>query len=186
MPNLTSTTLGRFCRELAGGLDDIPTLLAEWGIDQTKFEALQRSPAFQQEMRLVQAEMAELGNDAGYIYRMKSLSESLLPDFIKLLQDSATSSSLKFEMIKWAAEMGRLKEKPAAKTDAAISRGPAVVFRFGPGLPVQSMTVHTEGAPEIMGESHEIMRLPEAVDVVARTVDTEVDTPPTNDAFWPT
>lgn len=142
MPVLTSTTLGRFCRELAGGLDDIHTLLAEWGIQQPEFEALQRTPAFQAEMKLVQHEMQELGNDAGYVYRMKSLSESLLPELVQLLKNDATGPALKFEMIKWVAEMARLKEKPLLKNDPAnLPRGPTVVFRFGAGLPVQSVVV---------------------------------------------
>lgn len=162
MPTLTSTTLGRFCRELAGGLDDLPVLLREWDIDPPAFERLQASPAFLQEMKLVQIEMADLGNDAGYIYRMKSLSESLLPEFVKLLTDAATGNALRFQMIQWAAEMARLKEKPTAKNDN-VSRGPMVVFKFGPGLPVQSMTVHGgENTHEIMGASHEIVSLPDA------------------------
>lgn len=141
MPTLTSTTLGRFCRELAGGLDDVHTLLDEWGVKPEEFAAMQASPAFVHEMKVVQAEMAELGNDAGYIYRMKSLSESLLPEFIELLKNAATTPSLKFEMIKWAAEMARLKEKPVRAGEMAGPRGPSVVFQFGAGLPVQTVTV---------------------------------------------
>jgi hypothetical protein len=146
VPTLTSTTLGRFCRELAGGLDELPTLLREWGVDPAQFEVLQRSPAFELEMRAVQAEMADLGNDAGYIYRMKSLSEQMLPDFVKMMQDPATPTSTRFDMIKWAAEMARLKEKPAKNDPLAGPRGPSVTFHFGPGLPIQSMTVGSEPA----------------------------------------
>jgi hypothetical protein len=145
MPTLTSTTLGRFCRELAGGLDDIDTLLGEWQLNQIQFDALQRTPAFQQEMVRVQQEMQDIGNDAGYVYRMKSLSESLLPDVVQLLRDAATGPALKFEMIKWVAEMARLKEKPVPKGDVAGPRGPMVVFKFGPGLPVQSVMINPEG-----------------------------------------
>lgn len=159
MPELTSTTLGRFCRELAGGLDDIPILIEEWGITPEYFEVLQKSPAFVAEMQIVRSEMAELGNDAGYVYRMKSLSEEMLPEFVKMLRDPTTTTGQKFDMIKWAAEMARLKEKPTAKADLqAGPRGPTVVFRFGAGLPVHSMTlIPAEEPQQIMGGTHEIM-----------------------------
>ena len=141
MPTLTTTTLGRFCRELAGGLDSLPVLLTEWGVSEQDFADIQTSPAFITEMKLVQLEMQELGNDAGYIYRMKSLSESMLPEVVALLQDKNTSPMLKFDVIRWVAEMARLKEKPVQKNDANLPRGPQVVFHFGAGLPVQSMKV---------------------------------------------
>ena len=141
MPTLTTTTLGRFCRELAGGLDSVEVLLAEWGISAQDFADIQTSPAFLTEMKLVQSEMQELGNDAGYIYRMKSLSESMLPEVVALLQDKNTSPMLKFDVIRWVAEMARLKEKPMQKNDANLPRGPQVVFHFGAGLPVQTMKV---------------------------------------------
>jgi hypothetical protein len=142
MPTLTTTTLGRFCRELAGGLDSIPVLLSEWNISPEDFQDIQTSPAFITEMKLVQQEMQELGNDAGYIYRMKSLSESMLPEVVALLQDKNTSPMLKFDVIRWVAEMARLKEKPVPKGEfQGGPRGPTVVFQFGAGLPVQSMQV---------------------------------------------
>jgi hypothetical protein len=142
MPTLTTTTLGRFCRELAGGLDSLPVLLQEWGVSEQDFADIQTSPAFITEMKLVQLEMQELGNDAGYIYRMKSLSESMLPEVVALLQDKNTSPMLKFDVIRWVAEMARLKEKPVPKGDLNQGpRGPSVIFHFGAGLPVQSMKV---------------------------------------------
>jgi len=141
MPTLTTTTLGRFCRELAGGLDSLPVLLTEWGVTPQDFIDIQASPAFLTEMQLVEAEMRDMGNDAGYIYRMKSLSESMLPEVVALLQDRNTSPMLKFDVIKWVAEMARLKEKPAPKGEFQGPRGPQVVFNFGAGLPVQSMRV---------------------------------------------
>lgn len=166
MPTLTTTTLGRFCRELAGGLDDITTLLAEWQVTLPDWEGIQTSPAFIAEMQLVEAEMRDMGNDAGYVYRMKSLSEQMLPEVVRLLTDAATTPSMKFEMIKWVAEMARLKEKPVQKGEFSGPRGPTVVFKFGAGLPIQSMTVH---AGEVSGETqntlsppHENMRLIEA------------------------
>jgi hypothetical protein len=142
MPTLTTTTLGRFCRELAGGLDSVEVLLNEWSISPEDFQDIQTSPAFIAEMRLVESEMRELGNDAGYIYRMKSLSESMLPEVVALLSDKNTSPMLKFDVIRWVAEMARLKEKPMQKNDPAnFPRGPQVIFHFGAGLPVQSMRV---------------------------------------------
>ena len=65
MPTLSTTTLGRFCRELAGGLDSIPVLLQEWGVSEQDFADIQSSPAFVQEMLLVEQEMRDMGNDAG-------------------------------------------------------------------------------------------------------------------------
>lgn len=140
---LTSTTLGRFCRELACGLDQVEVLLAEWGVTEEQFALVQKSPAFQNEMAVVEAEMRELGADAGYIYRMKSLCEDMLPDFVKMYKDVAISPNQKFEMMKWAAEMARLKEKnvPRGTADMPGPRGPTVVFQFGAGLPIQSMQV---------------------------------------------
>lgn len=181
MPSLSSTTLGRFCRELAGGLDDIDTLLAEWQIDRAAFDALQKTPAFQQEMVRVQQEMQDIGNDAGYVYRMKSLSESLLPDVVQLLRDAATGPALKFEMIKWVAEMARLKEKPPNKTEVAGPRGPMVVFKFGPGLPVQSVMINPEDdTHEIMGETQNILSIPQT------TVPRETPVAPEPTMEWPT
>jgi len=142
MPTLTTTTLGRFCRELAGGLDSVEVLLAEWAISPQDFLDIQTSPAFIAEMRLVESEMRDLGNDAGYIFRMKSLSESMLPEVVGLLQDKNTSPMLRFDVIKWVAEMARLKEKPSPKGDVNNGpRGPQVIFHFGAGLPVQTMRV---------------------------------------------
>lgn len=146
--HLTSTTLGRFCRELACGLDKVEVLLTEWGVTPDEFEQVKRSPAFIAEMQVVQGEMQALGADAGYIYRMKSLCEDMLPDFISLYRDPVTSIGQKFEMIKWAAEMARLKDKPVSRgTEIDVKpRGPQVVFHFGAGLPIQSMTVIAEEA----------------------------------------
>jgi hypothetical protein len=130
-------------------------------------------------MRLVEAEMRELGNDAGYVYRMKSLSEQMLPEVVKLLMSDHTTPTMKFEMIKWVAEMARLKEKPVPKGEFQGPRGPSVIFKFGAGLPIQTMTVHAgeqvveepvQETHKIMGGSHEIMRLAEA-EPVDRVVD---------------
>lgn len=144
MPTLNTTTLGRFCRELASGLDDTPSLLAEWGVSADEFEHIRTSPAFAAEMKVVMQEMQDLGADAGYIYRMKSLSEDMLPEFVRMLKDPVTPTSTRFDMIKWAAEMARLKEKPKAADQQAGPRGPSVTFHFGPGLPIQTVTVQAE------------------------------------------
>lgn len=149
MPDLSTTTLGRFCRELAGGLDDLSVILKEWHVTQEDWEGIQSSPAFIAEMQLVEAEMREMGNDAGYVYRMKSLSEQMLPEVVKLLMSDHTTPTMKFEMIKWVAEMARLKEKPVPKGEFQGPRGPSVVFRFGAGLPISSMTVHSGDAERI-------------------------------------
>lgn len=179
MPTLNTTTLGRFCRELAGGLDSVEVLLTEWNITQQDFEDIQTSPAFMQEMKLVQLEMQELGNDAGYIYRMKSLSESMLPEVVALLQDKNTSPMLKFDVIRWVAEMARLKEKPVAKGDAAtLPRGPQVVFHFGAGLPVQSMKV-------IAGEAADV-QVQQVVDKSVGNAQESMGSTQVDASGWPT
>jgi hypothetical protein len=153
MPSLTSTTLGRFCRELASGLDDTPTLLTEWGVSAEDFERIRTSPAFAAEMKVVMQEMQDLGADAGYIYRMKSLSEEMLPEFVRMLKDPVTPTSTRFDMIKWAAEMARLKEKPSKTDPQAGPRGPSVTFHFGAGLPIQT-TVTVQAEPDAPADTY--------------------------------
>jgi hypothetical protein len=43
MPQLTTVTLGKFCRELACGLSDDATLLKEWGLTPEQYKALEQS-----------------------------------------------------------------------------------------------------------------------------------------------
>jgi len=144
MPTLNSATLGKFCREISGGLSEIATLLEEWGLTPDEYERLRQSPGFQHEMELVFKEMQEMGPDAGYVYRMKSLAEEQLSEIVKLMSDPATTTSQKIELIRFCAEMGRLKEKAIPLSQQGAPRGPSVVFHFGAGLPVQSVTVRPE------------------------------------------
>jgi len=141
MPVLTTTTLGRFCREVAGGLDDIDVLLREWQVTPEEFELIKETPAFKHEMAVVVQEMQEMGTDAGYVFRMKSLAEELLPDVVRMAKAAETPTSQKFEIIRWVSEMARLKEKPAKNSDAQGPRGPSVIFQFGAGLPIGTMKV---------------------------------------------
>jgi hypothetical protein len=86
--------------------------------------------------------MQEFGNDAGYIYRMKSLSEEFITEIVRIMKAPDTPVSTRVELIKFTAEMARLKEKPPQKNDFdAGPRGPSVVFHFGAGLPVGPMSV---------------------------------------------
>ncbi len=135
---LTPTTLGKFCREIAAGLSPLPILLAEWGVSQAEYERIRTSDGYQQEMRVIVAEMQELGADAGYIYRMKSLSEEFITDIVEIMRSPNTSAATKVDLIKFCADLARLKEKPlpTGKDVAQAPRGPSVVFNFGAGLPL--------------------------------------------------
>lgn len=141
MPTLNTVTLGKFCRELACGLSDTRTLLGEWGLSVEQYNALEASPGFKREMLLVLDEMKDLGADAGYIYRMKSLAEEQIAEVIKIMKDPATGVGTRVDLIKFVAEMARVKEKPAVRNGEVGPRGPQVIFHFGAGLPVQSMTL---------------------------------------------
>lgn len=143
MPTLTSVSLGKFCREVAGGLSPLPVLLHEWGVTPEQFEQIRTSDAYLHEMQVIVREMQELGPDAGYIYRMKALSEEFIADIVAIMRNENTSAATKVDLIKFCAELARLKEKPAP-TGAQGPRGPSVVFNFGPGLPVQTIEVKPE------------------------------------------
>lgn len=140
MPALTTVTLGKFCRELACGLSEKSVLLNEWGLTDEQYAMLEGSAGFKREMQLVLDEMRELGADAGYIYRMKSLAEDQISEVIKIMSDPATGVGTRVDLIKFVAEMARVKEKPVPRGTEG-QRGPQVIFQFGAGLPVQTMTL---------------------------------------------
>lgn len=144
MPELTPHTLGKFCREIAVGLSPLQTLLSEWGLTPDTYERLRDSPGYKHEMAVIAQEIQELGPDAGYIYRMKSLSEEFLKEIVKIMESPDTSVGTRVDLIKFCAEMGRLKEKPPTgnKNGVDFPRGPSVIFQFGDGLPVKSIQVH--------------------------------------------
>jgi hypothetical protein len=111
--------------------------------------------------------MQEMGADAGYVYRMKSLSEEFLAEIVRIMQHADTSTGTKVDLIKFCADMARLKEKPttAANQEANRPRGPSVIFNFGAGLPIKSMTLVPEAE---VGESRmqELVRLEAEAGVV--------------------
>jgi hypothetical protein len=146
MPTLLSTTLGKFCREIASGLSPLPVLLQEWDLTDAEYDRIKASDGYKAEMVAIMAEMQELGPDAGYIYRMKALSEEFISDIITIMRDPLTGAGTKVEIIKFVADLARLKEKTPtpAELKAQGPRGPTVVFNFGPGLPVKSMTLVPE------------------------------------------
>lgn len=143
MPTLMPTTLGKFCREIAGGLSPLPILLREWDLSDAEYERIKTSDGYKSEMLTIVAEMQEMGADAGYIYRMKALSEEFITDLVTIMRDPTTGAGTKVDIIKFVADLARLKEKPpsAAEMKAAGPRGPTVVFNFGAGLPIKSMTI---------------------------------------------
>jgi hypothetical protein len=145
MPLLTANSLGQFCREISIQLSPLETLLEEWGLTVPEFDRLRTTKGYQDEMIVITQEMAALGPDAGYVYRMKALSEIFIEDVVKIMKAVDTSTGTKVELIKFCAEMARLKEKPPAQqaVDNRL-RGPSVIFHFGQGLPIQSMTVTPE------------------------------------------
>jgi len=147
MPSLTSTSLGQFCREIAIQLSPLPTLLQEWGITPDEFDRLRETHGYKHEMTVLANEMAELGADAGYVYRMKALSEIFIEDIVEIMKDSETPRQAKVDLIKFCAEMARLKEKPVPAGQALNTpRGPSVVFHFGEGLPIKTVTVVPEAS----------------------------------------
>lgn len=150
MPLLSPTTLGKFCREIAGGLSPLDVLLREWGLSSDEYARLRESPGYKHEMQVIVQEMQELGPDAGYIYRMKALSEEFIADIVNIMRDPGTGPGTKVELIKFCADLARLKEKPTpAGQQNALPRGPSVVFNFGPGLPITSMKlIPDEGIQE--------------------------------------
>jgi hypothetical protein len=149
MPNLTLTpvTLGKFCREIAVGLSPLPTLLAEWSVTPQQYAEIRESEGFKYEMATIVREMQEFGADAGYIYRMKALSEEFLGEIVAIMKDPNTGAGVKTDLIKFCADMGRLKEKPTAGPNGGGPSGPSVVFHFGAGLPVQNSTMTITADP---------------------------------------
>lgn len=152
MPTLNTVTLGKFCREIACGLSPIEDLIDEWGLTPEDYDQIRESEGFKAEMQLVVREMQELGPDAGYVYRMKSLAEDQIAEVVKIMSSQDTTTSQKIELIRFVAEMSRLKEKPAPKGadfDGA-PRGPHVVFHFGAGLPIKSMELTPEPPAKVI------------------------------------
>lgn len=147
MPLLSPTSLGKFCREIAGGLSPLDVLLREWGLSPEDYTRLRESPGYKHEMQVIVQEMQELGPDAGYIYRMKALSEEFIADIVGIMRDPSTGAGTKVELIKFCADLARLKEKPQAAAAQGGPRGPSVVFNFGAGLPIQSMTLIPDAPP---------------------------------------
>jgi hypothetical protein len=127
MPTLTSITVGRFIRELITGISPVSVLFEEWGIDADTYAELKRTPLFQKELQGAIAEVRAQGADAGYIMRMKLLSEEFFGDIEKIVRDEMAPHSVKMEAIKFCAEMARLK--PEKKQD--VVAGTAVNFNFG-------------------------------------------------------
>jgi hypothetical protein len=127
MPTLTSLTVGRFIRELLTGIAPTSTLFEEWGIDADTYMELKRTPVFQRELQSAVAELKSQGQDAGYILRMKMLSEEFFGDIEKIVRDELAPHSVKMDAIKFCAEMARLK--PEKKQEAVA--GTAVNFNFG-------------------------------------------------------
>lgn len=128
MPTLNHLTVGRFIRELLTGIAPVSVLLEEWGLDADTYLELKKTPVFQRELETARSELAQQGQDAGYIMRMKLLSEEFIGDIEKLVRDEMAPHSVKADMIKFVAEMGRLR--PEKKTEGAAT-GTQVTFNFG-------------------------------------------------------
>ena len=146
MPVLASTTLGQFCREVSIQLSPLPVLLDEWGLTPVAFEQLRNSAGYKHEMTVIATEMQELGADAGYVYRMKALSEAFIDDIVAIMRDTETPRATKVELIKFCADMARVRQPapPPGNMQQQGPRGPSVVFHFGAGLPLKSMTLVPE------------------------------------------
>jgi len=127
MPTLSHLTVGRFIRELITGIAPVSVLLEEWGLDADTYLELKKTPLFRSELESAVAEVHAQGQDAGYIMRMKLLSEEFIGDIEKLVRDEMAPHSVKADMIKFVAEMGRLR--PEKKPE--VSAGTAVTFNFG-------------------------------------------------------
>ena len=66
----------------------------------------------------------------------------------------------KVDLIKFCAEMARLKEKPVpASQQLQGPRGPSVIFQFGEGLPIKSMQV----IPEAIAVDPEYVETPKGI-----------------------
>lgn len=127
MPTLTTLTVGRFIRELITGISPTSVLLAEWGISHDDYLELRKTKVFQRELASAVAEVQAQGSDAGYIMRMKLLSEEFIGDIEKIVRDDQAPHSVRADLIKFVADMGRLK--PEKKSDAPA--GTSVTFNFG-------------------------------------------------------
>lgn len=153
MPTLLPASLGQFCREVSIELSPLPTLLKEWGLAPEAFAVLRESAGYKHEMTVIAQEMADLGADAGYVYRMKALSEIFIADIVNIMKDANTTTGTKVDLIKFCADMARVKQPPPqAGQQMSGPRGPSVVFHFGAGLPIKSMTLVPEGTEEIQND----------------------------------
>lgn len=127
MPTLTTLTVGRFIRELITGVSPVSILLEEWGLDHLTYMELRKTKVFQAELASAIREVQSQGADAGYVMRMKLLSEEFFGDIEKIVRDDNAPHSVKMEAIKFCAEMARLKPEKKAEGIA----GTTVNFQFG-------------------------------------------------------
>jgi hypothetical protein len=142
MPTLTNITVGQFCRELVCGLDELPDLLAEWGLTDQDYRDLRKNLWFQKELKAAVDEVRELGPDSTFIVRCKILSELFLENVVGMMGDRLTPAEVKASLFKQVTELARLHvSKNQINSGFA---GPLVTFTFGDGMPGMPKTITVE------------------------------------------
>ena len=131
MPVLTTMTVGRFIRELITGISPVSILLEEWGLTADDYLELKKTPVFRAELQKVREQVHAEGANASYVTRMQLLSEEFIGDIEKIVRDEMAPHAVKADMIKFAAEMGRLR--PEKKQEGAAA-GTQVTFNFAPSI----------------------------------------------------
>lgn len=134
MPTLNTVTQGAFCRELVCGLDDLDTILNDWGLTKQEFLELKRGEAFQKELMAAVDDVRAMGPDSTFIVRCKVLSEMFLENVVGMMGDRMVPAEVKASLFKHVTELARL-QPPKNSPQTQGPAGPLVTFTFGPGMP---------------------------------------------------
>lgn len=123
------------CYDIALGVRDTASLLADYGLDEAAYAALVTNPHFKKMLAAKREEVAGLGTDAATVAQYRIVAATAAPELQRRLLDPATNNRDFVSLLSKVIEMARLAPQ---KDEKAVSGGAGLTVVFNsvgvPGL----------------------------------------------------
>lgn len=134
VPALYKTTHERLAVELALRMEDPEVIFQRYGYTPEQADALMETASFTILLARIGKEIAE--NGLSFKAKIRAIAEDLLPTAHALATDALTSSSVRADIIKWAAKMAGHEPKEA-KDDGRSGGGLNLSITFAGQAPMK-------------------------------------------------
>ena len=142
IPAVYKTKLERLACELALGMEDRETIFQQYGYSPDQALVLMETPSFVSLIDRIGGEVRETG--LSFKSKMKAVAEDLIPHAYDMATDPLCSSSVRADIIKWAAKMAGFEPPPAKGVGAEgggfnlsitfAGQGPATIVGHTPAI----------------------------------------------------